>query len=243
MQPAIRYLVAAIVGGALTACACAAVDYISRREIASQVTPQPTSAVTAAQFAEMQELHDLLGEKDEMQLRETFDLPYMLLRNMDILQIKVGFIHAGKWRDFLTQHYGEGNGDAILWEKPGVVTRGPNGMHLNPGPLDVILIVTTVKYQQSKKRLIQLSNSALIPVHIKAKLIDLDRLIDADVNIMMQVLDGKLHENENYILQYKNVKSPYYGGVVSEYARRFRPLKPLSDDIVAAIGNRWQTNR
>jgi hypothetical protein len=53
--------------------------------------------VFEAQFAELKELQELLGGKDEMGLRETFDIPFMLTKNIAILNEKIAFVRAGKW--------------------------------------------------------------------------------------------------------------------------------------------------
>jgi hypothetical protein len=196
-----------------------------------------------AQFAEMKELEEFLGGKDEMGFRETFDIPNMLTRNIDILKIKIGFIRAGRWTDFNYGPYLEGHRDMVFWAKEGKYSTGPSGVHIDAEPHDVLILVTTTKYQDAKRTLVKFVNSALLPDALKKEVIALNANIDKNIELMIKILDEKMHQNENYVLKNLDMNSPYYGFIVSEYAVRISPLKPMADRVLAVIAERWGTNQ
>ena len=195
-----------------------------------------------AQFTELRELEQFLSGKDEMGLRETFDIPSMLTRNIIILIDKIRFIRAGRWEDFQYDPYLEGHRDMIFWAKEGKFSTGPSGVHINAEPHDILILVTTTKHQDAKRKLTRFVNSAVLPDAIKSGAVQFDRNINKNFELMLHIMDERMHENEEYFLQYLNMGTPFYGVIASDYARHIQPLKPVADRLLALIAGHWRIN-
>jgi hypothetical protein len=195
-----------------------------------------------AQFGELKELQEFLGGKDEMGLRETFDIPFMLTRNIEILKKKISFIRSGKWEDFQYEPYLEGHRDMVFWAKENKFSVGPSGVQINATPHDVLLLVTTTKHQNTKATLVRFVNSPLIPGDIKAAIAAFTMNINQNVELMIRVMDERMNQDENYFLEYLKMGSPFYGVIVSDFAAHITPLKPLADHILALISAHWSIN-
>jgi hypothetical protein len=198
--------------------------------------------VSQAQFAIVAELEKFLGSKDENDLRVAFDLPAILQKNINTQIIRINLIKSGRENDFLYTNYTD-NGSLIFWAKEGHYTTGPSGVHVDAGPKDVLFLVTTSKFQMAQKRLVEFANSALIPESIKKEVLAFNAAINQDTELMMRILDEKMHDNENYFSHNMELGTPYYGVIVSEFAARITPLKPAADKVLAAIAESWKISK
>ena len=219
-------------------------DYLKVREALGIEKPQTETdrLVSQAQFAKVTQLEEFLGSKDENDLRQTFDLQNIFQKNISTQIIRIGFIKSGKEKEFLYNNYSD-NGIFIFWAKEGHFTTGPSGVHVDAGPKDVLFLVTTAKFQAAQKKLIEFMNSALIPDSIKKEVVAFNKTINDDTELMMRVLDERMHEDENYFLRHMEMGTPYYGVIVSEYARRVIHLKPPADRVLSAIAASWRISR
>jgi hypothetical protein len=74
---------------------------------------EPHPLVRQAQLAEIKALAEML-DKDEMGLREMFDMPAILAKNIDLQTIRIGFVQSGKFTEFKYNNYAEGDGSFIM---------------------------------------------------------------------------------------------------------------------------------
>ncbi|MGB9426797.1 MAG: hypothetical protein WCB09_10260, partial [Methylocella sp.] len=211
-----------------------------QKENAKATRSEPHPLVVQEQFAEMKELKDFLNGNDEMGIRMLFDIPHMLTRNIEILNIKIIFIRAGKWEEFQYYNYSEGDREMVMLAKEGHYSIGQSGVHIEAEAHDVLFIVTTAKYQQSIKMFTKFINSTLILESVKKEVIALAEIINLNVKSIINLLNEKMHQNEEYFLQYMNMNSQFYGVIVSEYARKINPLKPSVDRVLSAITATWK---
>jgi hypothetical protein len=120
-------------------------------------------------------------------------------------------------------------------------------VHVDAGPKDVLFLVTTSKYQAAHRRLVELSNSALIPMSIKNEVTAFVKLVGESTELMLRVLDEKLHENEDYFTHYMDMGTPYYGVIISSYATQSASLnlnlKPAADRTLSAIATYWKIKK
>lgn len=197
--------------------------------------------VSQAQFAKVSEIESFFGGKNESDLRSLFDMQVILIRNIETQIIRIGMISAGKESEFLYNKYTD-NGSWIMWAKEGYFTTGPNGVHLNSGPLDVHHLVTTSKYQRAVQQLIQFSNSALVPVTLKKEIAAFESLIGRDMELMMVVMDQRMHEDRGYFTRHGEMYSPYYGVIQNDFAGRVEHLKPHAERILELIASMWKVS-
>lgn len=208
-------------------------NYIGDRETESG------RLVSQAQFAKMAEVEAFFGGKEEGDLRELFDLPTILNKNIEAQIVRMRFIKAGRESEFFYSNYTD-NGQWIMWAKEGHVTTGPSGVHLNAGPKDVLHLVTTAKFQLAKRRIVEFANSAFVPESVKVQIKSFDAVIDRDTELMIRVLDERMHEDENYFFLYLDMQSRYYGVIVSDFATRVEHLKPPAEQILLAVAASWK---
>jgi hypothetical protein len=198
--------------------------------------------VSKSQFEKVSQLAEFFGSKDEHGLRETFDLGNIIQKNINTQIIRIGFIKSGREKEFFYNNYSD-NGNFIFWAKEGHFTTGPSGVHINAGPQDVFFLVTTNKYQLAKKRLVEFINSALIPESIKKEVSAFDKVLNDNTELMTRILNEKMHEDENYFLSNMSMGSPFYGVIVSDFARRMTQLKPAADRVLSAIAASWKISQ
>lgn len=86
----------------------------------------------------------------------------------------------------------------------------------------------------------EFSNSALVPESIKTEVNSFYSVLANDMQLMMVIMDQRMHEDENYFTRYREMQSPYYGVIENEFARRAALLKPYVDRILAAIALTWK---
>lgn len=220
-------------------------DYLKVRErlgVSSESQTETGRLVSQAQFAKVAELEAFLGGKDEDDLRQLFDLPNILQKNISTQIIRIRFVQAGKEADFLYSNYTD-NGTWITWVKEGHYTVGPSGVHLDTGSKDVHHLVTTTKFQIAQKRLVEFINSALIPESIKIEVRGFVDTINSDTDLMLRTLDEKMHQDENYFLQNMTLGTPYYGVIVSSFATQATNLKPAADRVLSSIAASWKVSK
>ena len=219
-------------------------DYLKIREALGIENTQTETGrlVSQAQFGKVTELEALFGGKDENDLRQLFDLPTILQKNINTQIIRIGFIKSGREKDFLYSNYTD-NGSWIMWAKEGHYSTGPSGVHVEAGPKDVLYLVTTNKFQMAQKKIVEFINSALVPQPIKLKVSEFNKAIAQDTELMMKILDSKMHEDENYFLKNMEMDTPYYGVIVTAFATQMTPLKPAADGVLSAIAESWKISK
>jgi hypothetical protein len=215
---------------------------LSEMPKSASIPPETERLVSQAQFAKVAELEKFLGNKDENDLRVTFDLPNILQKNIDTQIERMKFIKSGRESDFYYNNYSD-NGTFIFWVKDGHFTKGPSGVHIEAGPQDVLFLVTTTKYQNAQKRLVEFMNSALIPESIKKEVRAFNDVLQHDTELMMKVLDKRMHEDENYFWRNMDMKSQYYGVIVTEFADSMTHLQPAGKKVIDAIAGSWKISK
>ena len=203
------------------------------------VLERSTNLVARAKFDETSRVAKIFEGKDETSLREEFDIPAILTKNINVQITRMTYIGSGNEHDFYYNNYSD-NGNFIFWAKDGHYTTGPNGVRVEAGDKDVLFLVTTNKFQHALSEVVKFSNSAILDEPIKAALTDFVAVINQDTNIMMQVLDEKLHQDKRLFLQHNEYGTPYYGVISNDYVFKMVPLKPAADKVISAIAASWK---
>jgi len=220
-------------------------DYLKVRErlgIESEGQTETGRLVSQAQFAKVAELESFLGSKDENGLRQVFDIPNILQKNINTQIARIGFVKSGKEQEFFYTNYTD-NGNFIFWAKEGHYSIGPSGVRVDAGPKDVLYLVTTSKFQEAQAKLIGFLNSALIPDSIKEPLKAFSDVVNKIPELMMSILDERMHQDENFFIYHMQLGTPFYGVIVSEFATKTPHLKPPADLVLAAISSSWKISR
>jgi hypothetical protein len=211
-------------------------------EIVAALNNETERLVSQAQFAKVAELEGFLGGKDENGLRQIFDIPNVLQKNINAQIVRIGFIKSGREKQFIYTDYSD-NGSMIFWAKEGHFSTGPSGVHVDAGPKDVLFLVTTSKFQNAQAKIIGFLNSALIPDSIKEPLKAFDGVVNKIPELMMNILDERMHEDENFFIFNMQMGTPFYGVIVSEFATKTPHLKPAADLVLTAVAASWKISR
>jgi hypothetical protein len=220
-------------------------DYLKVRErlsIESEGQTEIGRLVSQAQFAKVAELESFLGGKDENGIRQIFDIPNILQKNIDTQLIRMGFVESGKEKQFFYTDYSD-NKNVIFWAKEGHFSVGPSGVHVDAGPRDVLFLVTTSKFQDAQAKIIGFLNSALIPNSIKEPLKVFNDVVNKIPELMMNILDERMHQDEKFFIYNMEMRTPFYGVIVSEFATKTPHLKPPADLVLTAIAASWKISR
>jgi hypothetical protein len=167
--------------------------------------------------------------------------PFWLAKNINTQVIRICFIKSGHEKDFLYSNYTD-NRSWIMWAKEGHYSTGPSGANVDAGRKDVLFLVTTTKIQEAQRKLIEFMNSSLIPHSINVEISAFNDVLNQDTELMMHVMDERMHQDENYFIQNMNMGTSFYGVIVTDYARRIIPLKPAADRVLSAIATTWKIN-
>ena len=120
---------------------------------------------------------------------------------------------------------------------------GPSGVHVDAGPKDVLFLVTTSKFQDAQAKMMGFLNSALIPDSIKEPLKAFDGVVNKIPELMMSILDERMHQDENFFIFNMQMGTPFYGVIVSEFASKTPHLKPPADLVLTAIAASWKISK
>lgn len=167
------------------------------------------SYVASAQFEELKKVETFFGERDELKLRELFDLTAIFKKNIDVQITRIKYIKSGHDSDFYYNNYTD-NGIFIVWAKEGHYAVSQSGVNINAGPKDVLYLVTTSKFQSAQERINNFISSALIPDNIKNAIKDFNSALNKQPETMLQILDERMHEDEEYFISHLAVGSKYY---------------------------------
>jgi hypothetical protein len=154
--------------------------------------PPPTSVTPqdSARIAQLQAVGALEGNfsKDEMGLRQMFDMQNILEKNIKIQVARIAFRVAGRLSDFKYNNFTEGDGSFIMLAMEGKYHTTASGVAVDEGLRDVLFLVTTEKYQSSQKALESFLNSSLIPDSMKIALRDFKATVDHDMELMTRIM-------------------------------------------------------
>jgi hypothetical protein len=229
-------LVIGLILGAVVFCVWPfTILYIADRDkITLQSKQNP--AVTTAQIQELQHVTQLLGGKDEYQLRGLFDfegyVKHGLLRAKQIIDpSKVPAAQAAE----LDRYYA-GWIEAAMNPSLANITQLNGGTpRIEPRPGVPFVFILPRQYSLAKQQLLPFETSPQMPTDIQDAIKDFDKTLDDNAHLLIQVVNEKYSQDKNNILFDDDPNSPYLGATFNTYWSRFVPLKPKADTVLEAI--------
>jgi hypothetical protein len=184
-----------------------------------------------AQLQQVLSLQNFIGGKDEIDLRNLFDLIEVV--NLNLLHNK--FLILKKTDELSAIDARFAGGEDAMFPEAYIVTQDPKTLKttgiLKPGWIGVLK--KTKKYDDNKRELEQYTSSMQMPSEILDKVRIFHFSILASIKTIFDVLNQWYKEDSNYVAQFDNVNSRY-GSVIQNNIWKQINLKPLADDIVAA---------
>jgi hypothetical protein len=204
--------------------------WITNRE----VTTTQAVTITPEQQAELKEIDGFLSRKDELELRQEFDLPNILELNIRFQRREI--LHGNMPKeesDKIDEGFKSGQG--ILSMKYANLTNVNNTLRVDWIPEKIGVINTTTKYIESRKRLSHLAESINLPADIVECLKRMDATLSHDIDLMFDTLNETRSKDVNNITMNFDYGSPYYGVASGLYWSKFENLRPKVDELNTEI--------
>ena len=241
----IRILVGAVVGALLFGLVPAISKWIGERESRDhhpqdQVNATIPTPLLAAQIDELKAVNELVCGKEEYELDKVFDLDRLARFNARLMANWTipGIIPADQMAETDAFFKGGQGQISLKYVKP-VVTR--NGVEIREDNPRARLNLTP-KYVANLALLKKYEMSAILPEDVREALKELDVLVNDDTSLIFDVANDLYNADPDDLYYNEYVNSPHFGVFTSEYARRFKPLKPSADKVATAIRKYLQIN-
>jgi hypothetical protein len=188
-------------------------------------------ALLESQLAELREIEDFVARKSEGDLRETFDFPALVDFNTKMVRQSL----TGQPEEGVVEFSAGGQSRIDLSRtnfKIGKPGEGHQGSFI---PGRVGFINTSRKYAESRATVARMAASPRLPTEIMNGLRRLDATVERNSCTLTAVLDEALQSDDNRILNFGKGGEPQYAWVNNTYWHRFEHLRPVADEIGAAI--------
>lgn len=205
----------------------------------ARLEKQP-SPVLKAQLEQFTEIANFITRKDEIELRQTFDLQRIL--QFSILNAKSEFAPSlmteSQYQDLANFRLG---GHTLLGKKYVNQTLSPNYVDtITPQPGKIGIIMLSKEYVDSRKKLTILILSSELPSDVVLALKFFDKAIDDNTNLMLDSLNESLAANPNNIIYNDVCPSDFCGSAANSFWMKSILLRPKADQIVEAIRHSLQ---
>ncbi len=211
------------------------IRYIThRQDVASKSSVNVT--MTIAQIQELQRVTELLGGKDEYALEQTFDfhgyVKFGLLRAKQVVDPdKVSKAQSDEMEQYFQNWIA-----AVMNPSLTRITQVNEGVpRVEPQPGVPFIFRLPRAYSLAKAQLLPFETSPEMPKDIQEAIKDFDRTLDENAHLLITVVHEKLTQDKNNIILEDDPNSPYLGVTLTAYWKRFSPLKPKADAVLAAI--------
>lgn len=209
----------------------------------SPVKPAPKTSlpIAEAQVKELQAVGEFIARKDEMALRETFDLPNILAYNIKMVRRGIVPSQVSPSESQQIDDYFKGGQARLDARFMNVQTINHRiDAHFIPGKIGIIN--TSSKYIQSRAQLAQYCASPLLPSPVIQALNEFDETIERDMVLMIESLNDSLSSDPRNIIENDQVGSNWLLSAWGLYWTHFHNLRPksekVSSEIRAALGVR-----
>jgi hypothetical protein len=189
----------------------------------------------ASQFDELKKVTDLLGGKDEFALRETFDFLRFAIINLKEAKAYVAAetMTPAEWDEI--KQFSDGGNVEVYYKYVHLVRPNGGGFRVDQIPGVLGSLILSKKYLLAKQVLLPFETSPQMPTMVQESIKAFDKTVDDDRALLIEVINEKLAQDKNNIILENDLKSPYFGVTNTAYIKRFVPLKPKADDVLAKI--------
>jgi len=195
----------------------------------------PTTPLYEVQLQEFRDIDDFVGKKNEMPLRETFDIPdnvkyNILLAKQNIAPDKVSPERTAEINVFFK------DGTGAINTKYAKLSR-PHGNAVQYEKLDgkIGVINHSAKFNASMFKLQMFAASSTLPTDVKVALADMEKTIASNMELLLDVINERYSVNRNNLLHEDDPASTRYGAISSPYWEKFVHLRPKAEAISEAI--------
>jgi hypothetical protein len=207
--------------------------YVACRSYDSSVSVP--SALLTSQLQELEDLQNFIGAKNEYELDETFDLRRMAVFNTALaVEYIAPQIVSPEQSAKISNYFAHGS--AMADRRYCYITYNKNGVsRLNFIPGKLPLLDLSSQYSTARQKLVKFESSAEMPPKVAGAIKDFDNTIQSNTVILLDVINEKLAQDTNNIIQNDDPKSPNFGAVSLTYNHRIIPLEPRADEVIKQI--------
>jgi hypothetical protein len=201
---------------------------------ASQAPPE----VLRSQMALFNYINSFVGNKNEAELQDLFDIHNILKYNIKLYGNGVAqnrfppdlnaepYFNNGQMRVDLTR------------VKPEKTPEGAPVVDMIPGRIGIINL--SRKYVDSKAKLSSILSYDGLPVSIRDEVKKLDEIVERDVDLIIVTLDNEFEKDQQSFLHQEEPTSPYFDAINRTYTSKVTPLETqarvISDKIREYLG-------
>lgn len=228
-----RGIVGISVGGLIFIGLPEGLRWIARRQQQAKLpvaTGKSTNSLIDPQLKLLESIDEFIATKDEGGLRELFDFPNLLKYNILFARRNLfpGTVSASQSEDI--DRYFTG-GQARLDIRYARMANVNNRLEVEWLPGRIGVINTSVKYNESRHKLVELYSSANVPATVSVALKELDDVVEKDSILMIESLNDSMSTDPRYISENDRYGSRFYGSASGAYWTRFISLGPKGDAV------------
>jgi hypothetical protein len=207
-------------------------EFVRPHSVPSATLP-PT--IVQAQVKVLDDFQVFLGDKNESELQDIFDIGNILHLNTLIYRQDLDETMPKKMSELAWEYFKDG---IVLFDttKNINVTHRPSGsadLHVMPGR--VAALAVSKKNVDARSRLAGFYTSAELPVGIKDSIKEIDGLVEKDLTNMIEVLDSFMISNKQAIVHDSDSSSPLFASVNNKYFSTIEPIRPKIDDVLKRL--------
>ena len=224
----------AITGIALIASNAALLDAFINKPPPPPTAPAPEPphpALFESQLAELREIEEFVGRKDENELRETFDFLRMLNSNVRLVRRSI----TGNAEPDVDEVF-EGGASRVKLPNVKMLPNPEGGIHsfeFIPGR--VAMVNLSKRHLENERKLKRFIDSAQVPRDVVEALKKIAAAVEKNVEAMIDLLDEALQASPENFIHHDKPKETRAGWINNQYWRRFENLKPLAAEVSEAI--------
>jgi len=183
----------------------------------------------------LNDLQQLIGDKDESELRELFDFPNMLKFNILLTKQRLAPKKTSPAEALETAKY-FADGQQMVDIRFGRLIRPSRGeLKIIENPGQIVTIGLSRKYLDSKAQLFKFESSAQIPSGVRNSVSALDQAVQNDVTLIFDVLNKNLKENTDEVFEDQDHGSPYFSVTTNDYWGKLTQLRPKAQAVTDSI--------
>ena len=186
-----------------------------------------------AQLAELGQLEDFVGTKNESELQEVFGF-------QKLVEVNLWIQRSGRAPD----KYTPGELNAINAYIRSSVNQADTrfGIYSDEGGKAtftankgaVAAITLPREYLAGRATLAKFESSMTLPSTVRSALLELDQTITSNTSLLFDVFNEKVNENPDSLILYNDSQSKFFRAIPNIYWTRFIPLRPKIEKVLEA---------
>lgn len=208
------------------------VDKVDGKETQPPISP----VLLESQIRDLQFLNEFIAQKDELGIRETFDLPELLKYNLKFARLKlIPESYSTESSAEIDKFFKGGQARIDIRYATLFRAAGTGAVRYEPIPGKFGILNLSSKFVTNFATLQRYESTSLLPSDVITTVKKLRETIDEDLTLMFVVINERFAHDKNNLLFEDDYSSPYYGATSAVYWERFKQLRPIAEQLTVAM--------